>query len=122
MVACCRVAIPPTPCLPSWSSSILLYCLKQALPLYMSPWADHCSCLKAVKHLLEASAEPSVAAGGGATALHAAASAGHLAIVEALIQAGADVDIQVTITSALNLWVCTLGSAELGYQALMISR
>ena len=62
-----------------------------------------CSCLKAVKYLLESSAEPSVAAGGGATALHAAASAGHLAIVEALIQASADVDIQVTITCTVLL-------------------
>ena len=60
--------------------------------------------MQAVKHLLELSAEPSVAAGGGATALHAAASAGHLAIVEALIQANADVDIQVSISYAL-IWL-----------------
>ena len=52
-------------------------------------------CAQAVKHLLASSAECCVAAGGGATALHAAATAGHLAIVEALIEANADVDIQV---------------------------
>ena len=45
-----------------------------------------------------------MAAGGGATALHAAASAGHLAIVEALIQASADVDIQVTINTVAALY------------------
>ena len=62
--------------------------------------------MQAVKHLLELSAEPSMAAGGGATALHAAASAGHLAIVEALIQANADVDIQVSISNALIWLIC----------------
>lgn len=61
--------------------------------------------LKAVQRLLESSAEPSVAAGAGATALHAAASAGHMAIVDALIQASADVDVQVTITGAPIPWM-----------------
>lgn len=62
--------------------------------------------MQAVEHFLRSSAEPSVAAGGGATALHAAATAGHLAIVEALIAANADVDIQVHISLTLIL-VCS---------------
>ena len=63
-----------------------------------------------------------MAAGGGATALHAAASAGHLAIVEALIQAGADVDIQVTSARALSLWMSLASVCKLGCQALPITR
>ncbi len=58
--------------------------------------------MQAVKHLLGSSGEPSVAAGGGLTALHAAATAGHLTIVEALIAADADVDVQVNISV---IWV-----------------
>ena len=68
--------------------------------------------MQAVKHLLDSSAEASVAAGGGATALHAAATAGHLAIVEALVAANADVDIQVHISLTLIL-VCSLSPETL---------
>jgi hypothetical protein len=49
------------------------------------------------------SAQVDVPAGAGATALHAAAGAGHTAVVDALLEAGADVDLQVGAARLVGL-------------------
>lgn len=55
--------------------------------------AGHTEC---VEVLLEAGTAVDAVTTSGSTALHSAASNGHAAVVEHLITAGADVDVQVS--------------------------